>query len=167
VNSQSAKAVFVLPHYDVYGRASTGSSRILDVLNDQNTRYLKLDGVRICAPGDRMALAELASTVLVKSSLQAVLLLDEDRPSESTVYFASMARKTMEVIVTLPTIMVEGRIHTKTASDLQAYLSLEAGIFFPVTAAKIRGQMRTGNLLESPVVLVNKDRVSTISPTGE
>ncbi len=86
-------------------------------------------------------MAELASTVLVKSSLQAVLLLDEDRPNESKVFFASMARKTMEVVVTLPTILVEGRIHTKSATDLQAYLSLEAGSFFPVTAAKVRGQI--------------------------
>jgi hypothetical protein len=101
--------------------------------------------------------------VIVKTHLQAVLMLGEDRSSESKVFFASLARKTMDVVVTLPTILVEGRIHTRVANDLLAYLSLEAGVFFPVTAAKIRGRMRMGNLLECPVVLVNKDKVSTIS----
>ena len=55
------------------------------------------------------------------------MLLDEDRRSESKVFFASLARKTIDVVVTLPTILVEGRIHTKTANDPQTYLSLEAG----------------------------------------
>ena len=88
-----------------------------------------------------MAMAELASTVLVKSNLQAVLLLGDNRSSESKVFFASLARKTMDVVVTLPTILVEGRIHPKMANDLQAYLTLEAGAFFPVTAAKSAGRL--------------------------
>ncbi|MHB8969567.1 MAG: hypothetical protein ACYC3X_05885 [Pirellulaceae bacterium] len=167
MNSQSASTVFVLPHYDVYGTAPIGTTRILDVLNDHTTRYLKLNDVRICAPGDPLAMAELASTVLDKNSLQAVLLLGDDRQNESKVFFATLARKTTNVFITLPTIIVEGRIHNKHASDYQTYLSLEATAFFPVTAATVRGPMGIGNRLESPVVLVHKDRVSTISPANE
>ncbi|MHB0959982.1 MAG: hypothetical protein ACYC6N_11050 [Pirellulaceae bacterium] len=163
MNSQSAKAVFVLSQYDVYGRAAVGSARMLDVLNNETTRFLKLESVRICPPGDLVAITELANTLLVKSQLQAVLLPDEDRPSDSKVFFASLNRKTMKVVISLPTILVEGRIHTKTATDFNGYLTLEAGIFFPVTNATVRGQSRMGNVLECPVILVNKETVSTIS----
>ncbi len=152
-----------LSHYDAHGTVATGTGRLLDVLNDQNTRFLKLDNVRICPRAESHALVELTSTVLIKNNIHLVLLLGEDRRSESKVFFASLARKTIDVVVTLPTILVEGRIHTKTANDPQAYLSLEAGLFFPLTAAKIQDDACEGGWLESPVVLINKEMLSSIS----
>jgi hypothetical protein len=163
VNSHSATAIFVLSHYDAHGSVDTGTGRLLDVLNDQNTRYLKLENVRICPRAETHALVELASTVLIKNNIDLVVLLGEDRRSESKVFFASLARKTIDAVVTLPTILVEGRIHTKMANDPQAYLSLEAGAFFPLTAAKIQDDACEGGWLESPVILVNKEALSSIS----
>ena len=163
MNSDSATALFVLSHHDAHGTVATGTGRLLDVLNDQNTRFLKLDNVRICPRAESHALVELTSTVLVKNNIHLVLLFGEDRRSESRVFFASLARKTIDVVVTLPTILVEGRIHTKTAHDAQAYLSLEAGFFFPLTAAKIQDDACEGGWLESPVVLINKEVLSSIS----
>jgi len=163
VNTHSATALFVLSHYDAYGSVATGTVRLLDVLNDQNTRYLKLDSVRICPRAESHALVELTSTLLIKNNIQLVVLLGEDRRSESKVFFASLARKTIDVVVTLPTILVEGRIHTKMANDAQKYLSLEAGAFFPLTAAKIQDDACEGGWQECPVILINKEALSSIS----
>lgn len=163
MNSHSATAVFVSFHYDTHGTVVTGAGRLLDVLNDQNTRFLKLENVRVCPRAENHALVELGSSVLIKDNVHLVMLLGEDRSSESKVFFASLARKTVDVVVTLPTVVVEGRIHTKSASDAQAYLSLEAGAFFPLTAARIQDDACEDGWLDSPVVLVNKALLSSIS----
>ena len=70
--------------------------------------------------------------------VQAVLLLNEDRSNESKVFFASLARKTLEVMILLPTMIVHGRIHTKAGGDMPTFLSLETGTFFPVTGTTVR-----------------------------
>jgi hypothetical protein len=163
VNSDSATALFVLSHHDAHGTVATGTGRLLDVLNDQNTRFLKLNDARICPRAERHALVELTSTLLIKNNIHLVVLLSEDRRGESRVFFASLARKTIDVVVSLPTVVVEGRIHTKMANDAQAYLSLEAGAFFPLTAARIQDDACEGGWLESPVVLINKEMLTSIS----
>jgi hypothetical protein len=163
VNSHSATAVFVSFHHDTHGTVVTGTSRLLDVLNDQNTRFLRLENVRICPRAENHALVELNTCALIKDNIHLVMLLGDDRRSESKVFFASLARKTVDVVVALPTILVAGRIHTKTASDAQGYLSLEAGAFFPLTAARIQDDACEGGWQECPVVLVNKAVLCSIA----
>lgn len=163
VDGHSATALFVLSHHDAHGSVATGTGRLLDVLNDHNTRYLKLDHVRICPRAEDHALVTLASTVLVKNNIHLVLLLGEDRRSESKVFFASLARKTIDVVLTLPTLLVEGRIHAKAAQDPQAYLSLEAGAFFPLTGARIQDDACEDGWQENSVILINKEAISSIS----
>jgi hypothetical protein len=163
VTSNSAAAIFVTSHFDVHGTVSTGSSRILDVLNDHNTRFLKLDKASIFPHGQSTPISELHSTVLVKANIHLVLLLGEDRPSESKVFFASLSRKTVNVVLTMPTTIVEGRIHVKAASDPQGYWSLEAGTFFPITTGTIRDANGTAEPRSMSVILVNKDVASSFA----
>ncbi len=163
MTGHSATAIFVLSHHDARGTVDTGTGRLLDVLNDQYTRFMKLDNVRVCPRAESHALVELSHTVLIKDNIHLVILLGEDRRTESKVFFASLARKTLDVVITLPTIVVEGRIHTKAATDPQSYLSLEAATFFPLTTARIQDDACEGGWLESPVVLVNKGALSSIS----
>lgn len=165
MTGHSATAIFVLAHSDVHGTVATGTNRLLDVLNDQNTRYLKVDRVRICPRAEGHALAELSDTVLIKNNIHLVMLVDEDRRRDSQVFFASLARKTLDAVLTLPTVLVQGRVHTKSASDPQGFLTLEAGTFFPLTNVKIQDDACEGGWQESPVVLVNKEMVASLSFT--
>ena len=141
----------------------TTSSRALDAVNDHSTRFLKLESVRVCASGQSEPLFELPNTVVLKSMVQAVLLLNEDRSNESKVFFASLARKTHEATILLPTMIVNGRIHTKAGGDMPTFLSLETGMFFPVTGATVRYGDRFETTRQCPVVLVQKDQIATIT----
>lgn len=166
MTDSTGSAVFVLPHYDVHGRITATSSRALDVMNDHSTRFLKLDSVRVCGPGCPEPLLELPHTVVLKNLVQAVLLFNEDRTSESKVYFASLARKTQEATILLPTMFVKGRVHSKAGGDMLTFLSLETGIFFPVTNAQVRYGEHFATSLDCQVVLVQKDRIATITATS-
>jgi hypothetical protein len=99
----------------------------------------------------------------MKSMVQAVLLLNEDRSNESKVFFASLARKTLEATILLPTMIVIGRIHTKASGDIPTFLSLETGTFFPVTGTTVRCGDRFETTRQCPVVLIHKDRIATIT----
>lgn len=163
MNDPTGTAVFVMPHYDVHGHITATNSRALDVLNDHSTRFLKLDSVRVCAAGRPDPLFELPNTVVLKSMVQAVLLLNEDRSNESKVYFASLARKTQEVTILLPTMIVKGLIHTKAGGDMTTFLSLETGMFFPVTGVHVRYGDHFEATRDCEVVLIHKDRIATIT----
>ncbi len=166
MNDSTSTAIFVLPHYDVHGHITSTSSRALDAMNDHSTRFLKLESVRVCAAGCAEPLFELPHTVVLKSMVQAVLLLNEDRSNESKVYFASLARKTPEATILLPTMIVKGRIHTKAGGDMPTFLSLETGMFFPVTGARVQYGDRFEATLDCQVVLVHKDQIATITATS-
>jgi len=166
VDGHSAAAFFVLSHHDLHGLVATGTGRLLDILNDQNTRYLKLNNVRICPRAENHTLVTLASTILLKNNIHLALLLGENRRSEGQVFFASLARTTIDVVLSLPTVVVEGRIHAKAAKaaqDPQTYLSLEAAAFFPLTEARILGDACSDGRQENSVILVNKEAISSIS----
>ncbi len=163
MNKYTAEVVFVSNHFDIHGSVTTGNGRVLDVLNDQTTRFLKLDGATICPRTSTTVIAQLRSCVVTKDSIQLVQLVGEDRPNETKVFFAAQARKTIDIVLTLPTILVEGRIHVKAAQDPQAYLTLEAGTFFPVTSARFCEDAGDATSHVHAVILINKNAVSSLA----
>jgi hypothetical protein len=162
VNGSSASAILILPHYELHGDVPTGSGRLLDVLNDQSTRFLKMAHVRFVRRGSNHIVSEVSNSVVVKSNIHLALLVDEDRPNYTKFFYATQERKTLDSLITLPTMLIEGRIHLKTAADPQSFLSIEAGTFFPVTNATIH-YSASSEPTDSPVVLINKEAVSSLS----
>ena len=162
VNATSASVIFVASHYYLHGDFSLGTSRVLEVLNDPTTRYLKLENVRILEDASDEPFCQLGATVLVKENIHLAMLVAEDRPSDNKVFFATRERKTFHCVVSLPSMLVEGRLHTKMATEPQSFLSLEAGAFFPITGASLR-QLGTARRFDSSVVWINKTAVSSIS----
>ena len=163
MNGSSASAVFVLAHHDLYGDIRTGQSRILDVLNDSNTRFIRLDNMRVHRPRIAAPQYELSGSVVVKERIHAVLLSDEDRPGESKVFFAARERKTRAAVATLPTMVVEGRVHSKSVHDPQSFLTLESAMFFPVTDAVLWRDTDGSEPWRSPVALVNTRLLTSLS----
>lgn len=163
MSKYTADVVFVSSHFDVHGSVTTGTGRVLDVLNDQTTRFLKLDNARIRPRMSEAVISQLRSCVLAKDSIQLAQLVGEDRPNETKVFFAAQSRKTFDIVLTLPTIVVEGRIHVKSSQDPQAFLTLESGSFFPVTSARFHEESPDATSHVHPVVLVNKSFVSCLA----
>jgi hypothetical protein len=163
VNGSSASAVFVLSHHELYGDVRTGQSRILDVLNDSNTRFLRLDNVRVRRPEIAEPQYDLPGSVVVKENIHIVLLLGEDRPSESKVFYAARERKTHVAVATLPTMVIEGRVHLKSVQDPQSFLTFESAMFFPITDAVLWRDAYRSEPQRSPVALVNTRMLSSLS----
>lgn len=159
----TADVVFVSNHFDLHGSVTTGSRRVVDVLNDPTTRFLKLDDPRICPRRSTAVISRLRSCLVAKDSVHVVHLVGEDRPNESKVFFAAQARKTVDVVLTLPTVLIEGRIHVKSAVDPQGFLTLESGTFFPVTSAQFHDDSPEAASPAHSVILVNKNFVSALA----
>jgi hypothetical protein len=78
---------------------------------------------------------------------------------------AARERICLDTVISLPNVLVVGQLHVKSATDAQGYLMLEARSFIPVTAATIYDHSDSNTRLESPVVLVKKDAISSMSLT--
>lgn len=163
VNSASASVIFVMAHYDVHCQISIRSGRAFDVFNDGTTRFLELENVRFFQRTCNEPMLEVNRTVLVKDNVHLAILMDEDRSNERKVFFATREKKTMQGVISLPTVIVKGEVHVKAASDAQGFLSIEAASFFPVTDATVLGYSSAAAPLNSTVVLVKKDAISSLA----
>ena len=167
MNATALSVIFLTAHYDLYCTFSKRTQRALDALNDATTRFLEVGSVRFHPRSRSEFLLEVQQTVLVKENVHAAILTSEDRSRESQFFFAARERRTRPCVLVLPTVIVTGQLHLKGASDAQRFLALEAGSFFPVTDATVKGDMPHTESLRSPVVMVKRDAVISLSLAGE
>jgi hypothetical protein len=163
VSDTALSVIFVTAHYDLYCTFSTRTQRALDALNDATTRFLDVDSVRFHPRSGSESLLDVQQTVLVKENVHAAILTNEDRSRESRFFFAARERRTRPSVLVLPTVIVTGQLHMKAASDAQRFLALEASSFFPVTDATVTGDMPHTESRQSPVVMVKRDAVISLS----
>ena len=163
VNGVSASVIFVMAHYDLHCNISKRSGRALDVFNDHSTRYLELEDARFYYRASTEPVIEVNRTMLVKDNVHLAILVSEDRKKENTFFFATREKRTMQGVISLPSVIVKGDVHVKAATDVPAFLSIAAGSFFPVTNATVLGHASAAVPLESPVVLVKSAAISSMA----
>ena len=163
MNAVSSSVIFLTAHYDIHCSVLTRSGRLLDAFNDSSTRFLELENVRFFQQASGEPVMELPKSVLVKDNIHLAILVSEDRTTESKVFYATLERKTLSAVVALPTVLVKGHVHVKSAADPQGFFALEAGIFFPVTSATVLGRSAAAAPLPGSVVMVKKDAVTSLS----
>jgi hypothetical protein len=139
------------------------SGRAVDVLNDTTTRYLEIEQVRFFQRTGSELVAEVPRALLVKNNVHLVLLVSEDRSNERRVFFAAQERRTHTAVISLPTVVVKGELHVKSAADPQGFLSIQAGSFIPVTDATVFGHAPDTAPIISSVVLINKDAITSLA----
>jgi hypothetical protein len=159
--------IFLTAHYDVHCTFSRRCQRALDAFNDTTTRFLEVETVRFHPRSSDEPLLELDKTVLVKENVYAAILTGEDRSRESRFFYAARERRTRPCVVSLPTVIVTGQLHVKGASDAQRFLALEAESFFPITDATVLGDSPRIPAIQSPVVMVKRDAVTSLSLGSE
>ena len=93
MNGATASVIFVMTHYDVHCDVSTRGSRILDMFNDQTTKFLDLENVRVFQRTASEPMIELPKSVLAKANIHLAILVSEDRSTESKVFFARAREK--------------------------------------------------------------------------
>jgi hypothetical protein len=163
VNGVSASVIFVTAHYDLHCNVPIRAGRALDAFNDHTTRFLELQNVKFFERARSEPLLEVGNTLLVKDNVHLALLLNEDRTNERKVFFATQEKRTVQAVMSLPTVIVKGDLHLKSASDAHGFLSVEAGSFFPVTNAVVFGYTAAVKDVQSPVVLVKKDAICSLT----
>lgn len=163
VNNGSTPVILVMNHFDVHCRIPIGAGRVLDTFNDQTTGYLEAEDVRVYQRAGGEPMFDLSKTVIVKENVNLVILVSEDRSSESRVFFAAQDKKTTSSVVSLPSVIVKGQIHLREATNARGFLSIQAASFFPITEATVVGQAYADTPLKSRVVLVRKDAVSSVA----
>jgi len=162
VNSSSASVVFITAHYDLHCSMTLRSGRAFDVFNDHTTRFLELENVRYCPHLSGESICDVQRALLVKDNVQLALLVSEDRSNASRVFYAAQAKRILQAVITLPTAMVTGLVHMKSANDAHGFLSIEAASFIPVTNAQLIGSPGAA-AVESPVAMVKKDAITSFA----
>lgn len=163
MNDPTLSVIFVTAHYDLHCTFCRLDQRALDAFNDTNTRFLEVESMRYHSRSGGEPLCEVDKTVLVKDNVYAAILTSEDRSRESRFFYAVRERRTRPCVLSLPTVLVTGQLHVKRASDAQRFLALEAEAFFPVTDATVMGDSPHIQTLQSPVVMVKRDAVTSLS----
>jgi hypothetical protein len=162
VAEKPTEAILFLSEYGVRCTISTGNMRLLDLLNDANSQYLRVTNARFFQRGDFQSAIDIQETVVVKTGIQLVVI-DEADESDGKLFFATLERKTRQAMVSLPTAIVKGTLHVKMARDPQAFLSVEAAGFVPLTNARIYQLTSSAKTLESRVALIRREEITSLS----
>lgn len=137
----------------------THGRRLLDVLNDRTTDYLKVSDVELHrkhSPED--AVAAFSQAIVRKADLHLVIITGQEHEAPRTRLFGYVQKTRHSVFLTVPGYEVRGEMHlTGTGQpDPIAVLAQETGVFFPVTGATASHAQTGADVVVHPVVMVNK-----------
>ncbi len=161
---RSAAYVELITHEHCFkATVYTRGQRLLDMLNDRTTDFLQLNDVevyRYSAPEDCIGTFEEA--IVRKDDLHLTIITREEHEAPTRRLFGFVEKVPYHVFLTVPGYEVRGQMHLGQRHDHSpiAVLSQQMGRFFPVTGARA-SQAWTGEaILETQVIMVNKQSLS-------
>lgn len=163
MTTSSASAILLMSHYGMQCEIQTGRVRVLDVLNDQSSHYMQVEDAKIFRRDSMESRIKVPRALVVKDNIHMVVPVGESHKDDSKLFFATLERRTYSVSVMLPSGLVEGCLHVKSAKDPQSFLAVEAAPFVPVTKATVYDLASSAQRLESPVVLIKKATISSLT----
>jgi hypothetical protein len=117
LNADAINTILILSSFNLYCELATRGQRLLDVLNDGNTRYLQIRSGQISGGSSQKAVAEIGETLVVKDNLEMALPVKTGAQGARNLFYATLERNTAGVVLTLPNAVVQGEIHVKAARD--------------------------------------------------
>lgn len=145
------------------GEVPTDGNRMLEVLNDQMTDYVRLSNGELYRAQDTAVPAFTFTQGVVSKHNIYLAMIAQDRheaPAKRNHYF--IKKRTSQVFMTVPGYEVQGTMHMTQFPDTATTISRvtrENQPFFPLTEATaypIEGQ---GEPLSAKVILVNRNSV--------
>lgn len=162
MSSDTTRVTAVIPRFWLQADVRTAGNRIADVLADYHTDYVSLYNVEVYRPGQvQRPLAALEMAAVPKGHVQLVVLPESDADSPPAKRYHRIVEKQVRPrsFLALPDCIVRGSLHQlRRDNALHTFLRGLAD-FFPVTAATI-SPAGGGEVLEAPVVIVNKSLVA-------
>lgn len=162
MNADAINTILILSYFNLNCEVATRGQRLLDVLNDGNTRYLQIQSGQVFGGGQK-ALANVGDTLVIKDNLEMALPVRTGSPGSRNLFYATLERNTARVVMTLQHAVVQGEIHVKAARDAQTFLSIKAGNFIPVTSATVHQLDSKVEPAENVVALVNRTYISSLT----
>ncbi|OAI55042.1 hypothetical protein AYO47_02655 [Planctomyces sp. SCGC AG-212-M04] len=153
----------VLRSHTIDCQIANSDHRVLDILNDLGSGFLKVSNVRLHEIEESGSLGPLEEAVIPKSSIDCVLLDQELHEAPVRRRHSLVPKHQRATFVLLPHHELCGMTNWAGRPESLALLATDAPRFFPVSAATLWGANRQGEPLASPVAFVNKLSVSMLS----
>jgi len=141
----------------------TDGKRLLDVLNDKTTEFLRLLEPQLSPMTDpQMRVAAFARGLVPKPNISLALIIEEKHEAPQKRANMMVRKNTFEVYVTVPGYEVRGFVHSERALeplDFQARLVREGQVFFPITEVTLTPVGPLGEPFRAPAAMVNRNRL--------
>jgi hypothetical protein len=137
--------------------------RVLDILNDLGTGFLKVSNVGLQGVTRAGGLEALEQAMIPKNAIDCVLLDQEAHEAPVRRRHALVAKHQRSALILLPNQELSGMTNWTGRPEPVALLAPEAASFFPVSAAILWDIHRHGEPISASVAFVNKSSVSMLS----
>jgi hypothetical protein len=141
------------------GAVENRGLRILDVLNDANTQFLKLHEVSIYRGFDKTCIQQVSETLFPKTIIDFVLVKRQPHEAPMRRAHSLIAKHRHSALVVLDHYEIRGDFMSRGAVDPMLVLHSDSPAFFPIVSPDIY-LGRIGETVYSNVAIVNKAKVS-------
>lgn len=146
----------------IVGELQTRGKRLLEVLNDPLTDWLRIYDAHLARREAKAKSIEALDEVIIrKSELKLALLGGGKHESPEARRFAFVDKKLHFAVALVAGYEVRGRLHIKGHADIDRVLG-EMGNFVPLTEATVSHAPMTGERLDASVALMNKAAISIL-----
>lgn len=157
--SAQTPLLILLDQHIVPCTTPTRGMRVLDMLNDPGSEYLRVENVDF-SQWKLPAQHQGDHALLRKEAIRAVVLPDSKHEAPEKRHHARVAKKSFPAVLVAGQCIVQGRVHTSSARDERTVLS-QAGSFLPMTDAVVT--WRSGKPTRAAVILVQRASIGLLS----
>lgn len=160
MSPQKVPAILVVDEHLIVGEVQTRGQRLLDVLNDHFTDWLRVYDVHLARREAKTNSVEsMPEAAIRKAELKLALLGGGKHESPEKRRFSFVDKRLHFAVALVGGYEVRGRLHLKGSSDLDRVLA-EMSNFIPLTEATVAHAGMAGEKLDASVVLINKAAIS-------
>lgn len=152
--------IVIFEEHWVVGMVPNSGVRVLDILNDLSTDYLRLNDAQMFREKDRdRSVASVPEVVIPKEQIRLLVIPSREHEAPGKRRNTRVEKRMTEVMFVVPSYLVRGEIHLSSMRDDSLYtLASEVGTFFPITNATV--ECPTSQPINAPVVIANKAKVN-------
>lgn len=152
--------IVVFEDHWIVGMVPSTGLRLLDILKDKTTDYLRMKDAQLFREEDRdHSIASVPEVVISKDRIGLVVLPSREHETPTKRRNSRVEKRASQAVFVVSRYSVQGEFHMSGLRDDSLYMMVsEMGDFFPVTNATIA--CPSGNSVAAPVVIANKAMVN-------
>ncbi len=137
VSDRAVSAILVTPGHMLKCKILVRGQRVLDILNDGGSEYLRVCDVLVFRKDGTRCSFQPQEAVIPKANIHLAILSGSkhEAPEKRAVAFSS--KDQYEALATVDQYEIHGRIHMKGHPDGTSFLTREASRFVPITQARV------------------------------